>query len=254
MKVSVTTSPGGRARVTVEVEAGTTMRMSVYRVVGGRDVPLLGGRDLPAESTVIDDVEVDLNVPVRWRAVLSDGFSAVSDFVVVTSQYPILSNPYTGRWVPVVLVSLGEEQAGQRGKAIDIEESDQVVFVYDVESAVRREITLMTLTAAARNAFLELVAAGGPLLLRCACQRHPVGWFVRDGGQRTSKKLDPLSRNDWWVHSWAATVSVAAPRPDERPVGDTLGDLHQAVPTTLAAIAAQWATLGDIARADLKAG
>ena len=74
--VAVTTAQvtGLGVRVTVTVTspaAGSTM--TLYRVEGSREGPVLGAIDVPAASTVFDDVEVGLNTAAPWRAVLSTG-------------------------------------------------------------------------------------------------------------------------------------------------------------------------------------
>lgn len=248
---------GFTARLTITVTGATAgATMTVYRVEQSREVPVLGARDVKAESNVYDDPVVDVNTATSWRVVLSTGESATTaGTLTIGSTYPILSEPHSGRFVPVVIMDMGERAAAQRGRAIDIEETADVVFLYDVESAVRFELRLLTLTEADRVGFLALVASGGPLLLRAACPVHRVGWFGRDGGERRSDLFGKHRPNDpRWVHTFASVVLVPEQRPDERPAGDTLGDLEAALPATrtLGNIAAQWVTLGAIAADDLR--
>ena len=254
--VAVTTAQvtGLGVRVTVTVTspvAGSTM--TLYRVEGSREVPVLGAIDVPAASTVFDDVEVGLNTPATWRAVLSTGEVGTSAPRTVSNALCVLSEPYSGRWVEVAILDLGERESAQRGKALDIEETAEVVYVYDVESAERHPISLLTFTDEDQRALLDLAASGAPLLLRSACPVHAVGWFARDGGSRRTSRLNKYRASDpRMVHTFSSTVRVPIPAPDVRPAGDTLGDLHAVVPTTLGAISTTWATLGAIAAADLR--
>lgn len=249
---SQVTGLGVRVSVTVTAPvAGSTF--TLYRAEGSHEVPVLGAIDVPAASTVFDDVEVSLNVPTRWRAVLSTGESGTSAIRTVANTLCVLSDPYLGQWVEVAILDLGDREAAQRGKALDIEETAEVVYVYDVESAERHPISLLTFSEEDRETLLKLAAPGSPLLLRAACQVHTVGWFARDGGSRRTSRLSKYKASDpRVVHTFSQTVRVPVPAPNVRPAGDTLGDLADAVPTNLGAIEAQWATLGAVAAADLR--
>lgn len=255
--ITATEVYGFTARITVTVaDAAAGATMTVYRVEQSREVPVLGARDVPAESTVYDDPVVDVNTATTWRVVLSTGETASTPApVTIPSTYPILSEPHSGRFVPVVILDMGDRSAAQRGRAIDIEETADVVFLYDVESAVRFDLQLLTLTEAGRAEFVALAASGAPLLLRAACPVHRVGWFGRDGGERKSARFGKYRPDDpRWTHHFSSVVLVPEQRPDERPAGDTLGDLDASVPSprTLGELAAQWTTLGAIAADDLR--
>ena len=220
--VAVTTAQvtGLGVRVTVTVTspaAGSTM--TLYRVEGSREVPVLGAIDVPAASTVFDDVEVGLNVATTWRAVLSTGEVGTSAPRTVSNALCVLSDPYSGRWVEVAILDLGERESAQRGKALDIEETAEVVYVYDVESAERHPIALLTFTDEDQRALLDLAASGAPLLLRSACPVHTVGWFARDGGSRPrrSRSSSIHSRTSAPVFSIASVGRSLLPRMKHTP-------------------------------------
>lgn len=229
---------------------GTTM--TVVRVNGAVESPVLGATDVPAADNVFDDPEVDLNASVFWRVTLSTGETATSPLLFIANTFPVLSDPYSGRWVEVAIVDMGDPSAAQRGKAIDIEETAEVVYVYDVESAPRSQLVLLTRTREDRVAFDELMRPGGPLLLRASCPDHQVGWWARDGGTRDTTSIVKGGMSEARVHTFTSTVRVPVPRPDTRPIGDTLQDLHLVTPVNLSQIEATWSTLGAIAAADLR--
>lgn len=245
---------GHTARIELAVSgAASGDTMTVTRVDVDAEEAVLGAVELPAASTILDDPAVPLNRPVTWRVVLSTGEVVVLGPITVQSVWPILSDPHAGVSVRVAIVDMGDRDSAQRGKAIDIEETSDVVFVWDVESAARWPLELLTYTDAERRTFDRLAGAGGPLLLRAACPIHDVGWFARDGGSRRSRKLRKYQpRDERWAHEFTSVVVVGAQRPGERPTSDTLADVVAAAPSTLGAIAAQWSTLGAIAADDLR--
>lgn len=172
--------------------------------------------------------------------------------LTITHDWCVLSDPYSGQSADVVIADMGDRTHSQRGKALDIEETPEPVYVYDVESAARFSLTLLTLSREMTEALGGIMAAGGPLLLRAACQTHRVGWFVRDGGSRVSAPLSKAATETRSKHDLSTVVATSAPRPDDRPTGDTLGDLAEVVPTTLTAISATWTTLAAIAATDMR--
>lgn len=244
---------GWRARVSLTLigePAGT--RVTLWRDdLSGALVGVAGGADLAA-GTVLDDTPA-LNRPTWYRGVVSDGRQVVAGPVTVTSTVPVLADPSAGDAVQVTVAQWPEIEITGRATPLVVDvadpDADPVVWLTAPEAQAVAQVTLRTDDGPTLRQVRAMMRPGRPLLLRGSQPGLEDPWLVITG--RRERRV--TSR----VYDWARyhVLDVGLPRtPPDQTVplhGDTLGDLAAVVPTTLGAIADRWATLGDIARADL---
>ena len=245
---AVTVTGGARITVTTATDPAITYTLSRVREDTGDESPVLGAVNVAAAGTVWDDYATELSVPVHYVAVLSTGETFTSNTVLVESEFPILSDPYLGRSVQVRVVAGGETSWKSRATTLEVEGRRDPLVLWDVLSVAYRAPVLITDDKAGLEAIRAVLAAGGPVLLRAPCRTVEDGWMVPLSGITEA----PLGQSEAVLHTFGESVVLLAP-PEvwRRAAGDTLGDLHAAVPGTLGDIAATWSTLGEIAIADL---
>lgn len=228
IQVSAVPVSGYAVRVAVTIAnapAGSTM--SVYRRDSGSVIPVLGGYRIAPISTVLDDPVVQLGRPATWIVTMSTGEQAESAPVTIPASYPVISDPYTGLWSEVALISISSEKAETRATVLEVDGRPDPVVVWDVESAPREEIRLLTLDRAQKDGLDLVLKTGGPWVLRIPCPNFRDAWWQITGGRSADRVTNTGVQ---WRHGLSAVVRLPNPRDDRRAKGDTLGDLHAVVP------------------------
>lgn len=255
--ITATAAPDTTARITITVtgaDPGETM--SIYRIDGEARTAVLGAVNIPAVSTVITDAAVPLNRAVRWVVVFEADPEVVTIVpATVPSVFPLLSDPYTAEVVTVQVVEVDDELAlRSRAEVLTVEGDVQPYVVGDRPTGYYGRLSLLTITAEDAAALFELAAVGKAMLLRCSCGLHGDRW-IRVTEDLITARLVKKPALEARLHSWDGCIYLPrAPFPNRLTVADTLQELHDAVPTTLADIATSWATLGEIAATDLSEG
>ena len=165
-------------------------------------------------------------------------------------EWSILSNPLTGLSVRVIGAEVGSRSWHSSASVswLDVAIDGAPLIEARPEQAPRQTLSLYTTTRGERDAVAALCAARSPLLLRMGEAGVGDMWFALVG-ERVEERLFPQQAGDEWrKHSWECYI---VPRPQSIHAGSTLGDVWTDTPTNLAAVAAKWATLGDIASAVL---
>jgi hypothetical protein len=247
-----------QARLTLTVTTPTAgATIDLYRDdLSGVLVPVLGATDLLPASTVVDDVPA-LNRMTWYRAIASTGETAMTmASVTIYSDLPVLSDPRGGRAVQVTVAEWNETSIDSTSSSVQIDTEDPagdaVVWLIGPDGPATATLTLRTDDGPKLAAARTILKAGRPLLLRGSQPGLEDPWFVLAGQRRERRVTNNVTD---WRRYMVLPVGVlsGAPDPTSQVLGDTLGDLAAAVPGTLADIAAIWATLSDIAAADLKA-
>lgn len=247
---------GWQARLSLTVTSPTVgATIGLYRDdLSGVLVPVLGASALPPGSTVVDDVPA-LNRPTWWRAIASTGETAITATpVTVTSTLPILSDPRGGRAVQVTIAEWNELaiESSSTSVVVDVEDpaDDAVVWLIGSDGARTATITLRTDDGPTLAEARSILKAGRALLLRGSQPGIEDPWLIVTG-RRERRVTNTVT--DWRRYLvMEAGLPISAPDPTVPVLGDTLQDLADAY-ATLAAINTTYATLGDIAQADLKA-
>ena len=241
----------GRVTVTVTgAVVGETM--TVWRDdLSGVLRPEMGGRNIPAASTVIDDPCVMLGRPTWWRVVTSTAVSAISPTpVTIAATLPVLSDPVMGDEVAVSIKDWPELSYAGRVTVIEVEGDPQRRILSDVESTPTSEPILWTATREELAAVRRILGRGRPVLLRATDRGVEDSWIQVTG--RREQRITMRAADARRIHKLTVEHWADVPDLDQRAKGDTLGMLAVAVsPQTLGSIAATWATLGGIASADL---
>lgn len=246
--------------------AGATM-MTIYRVVAGRETPVQAATWVPVQSGTWDDAEIPIGVPVFYRARFQGSSTVLTSAVVQLGEageedtFPILSDPYRGLAVPVMVVAAQMRRThASRASTVAVEGRADPVVIWDVEGApVLDQLQFLTLTADAEAKVAAMCATGDPLLLRAPCPVVRSGWFQR-AGDRVVERFSERSTTATRKHTITELVLLDSTwRPGVRPAGDTLGDVDRvAQPKTLQGITQIYvngrpaSTLLDIASAGLR--
>lgn len=247
---------GSRAILTIDLEGATTLgTMTLWRIEpDGTEVPVAGAAGIPAVSTVVADVAAGLVRVLSWRVDFTGGPSATSNTLTIASVPApygagmcLVTHPVTGMTAPVIVVSWTDLDREGQGAALVIPGRDEPIELTDVEMLPTAPLELLTLTADDEAALDALLAAGEIVLLRTVDPGYP-DTFIKVR-RRNTKRL--TRRGMPRLHS-VDVQHHRHPSPETRATGDTLQNLHDAVPTDLQAIADRWpGDLLDIAAADL---
>lgn len=240
VRLRVTTAPGNVGK-SMTVTATATGHAEIVR----------GWSSVPAPSTaVVIDHEAPLERDVRY-AVLIDGAETDAVTVRLASDLPLLTDPIRGRHVPVIIQSWPTQSYERTGQELTIDGSPDPVIIEGVEMRPRSTITLIhPPTGIGAEDLAELLADRSVLRIRPTTPDLPDAWA----------STRARNRGRFSTATGSAVVDVlelqhiAQPDPDTTAIGATLGDLHDAVPTTLGAIHLRWpGTLADIALEDFTA-
>lgn len=248
---------GYAVRVTLTVDPADPIAgpITVWREsLEGTRVPVRGSVDHPGQSDVWDDTEAPLNRQTWYVLVDAAGREIyTADPVIQAAGQPVLSDPLTGAWVHVTVVEENERRYPQRATVLDVEGRRQRIRIYDVEgSADLPALKLRTDTATDLSLLRDLFKSGKVLQLRYSCPGGEDAWIGLTGERSEQRRTMRIS--DWTRYHVLEPMAEEQPDPETRATGDTLQDLHNAVPGTLQDIADQWpGTLLDIASTDLGA-
>ena len=248
-----TTVSAGTVRLRITIAAGTVGKaLTITAAATGRAARTLRGwRDVPAPAIAVAvDHEAELNLPVRY-AVLIDGVEVESVTLTVDAPLPILVDPIRGNPLEVIIQEWPAEDYERTGHEVTVAGSSAPVIIDGIETSARSSITLIhPPSGSTADQLADALRAGSRLRIRPACPDLPTVWASARGRRRRRFSTAPGSA----IVDEIELRHTAQPAPDTAAVGNTLGDLHAAVPTTLAAIAARWpGVLADIAFEDLTA-
>lgn len=239
----------GTVRLKVTLSSGVGSPMTVTATAPGRETRILRGWDAvtaPAVAVIVDH-EAELNVGVRY-AVLISGVEVEASTVTLASALPLLSDPIYGRHIPVTIQSWPEMSRETTGHELQVVGNPAPIIIEGVEMLPKSSITLIHPAGSA--ALLDAALTSSSVLrVRPSCPHLPTEWVSVRSRRRRKFSQRPDSAD---VDALELT-HLGMPAPDTVGVGGTLGDLAAEVPTTLAAIAARWTTLADIAFEDLTA-
>lgn len=218
--------------------------------------------ETPTAGTYFDgDTENTPDLLHRWTDIRHQSTSeayteaadvrVVSNLITVAADLPVLSHPVTGEQVQVRIVTW-EELGFENGRnLVRIPRRRSPIAVTGREYLPTSQVELLTETVAAMRAVRALVAEGDVLLLRPSCPGVEDAYLSLDS--RTERRMTSRPSDPVRIHPFNAD-HMEAPDMGRRGSGDTLQDLHDAVPTTLADVHDRWpGRLFDIADADLKA-
>lgn len=255
-----TVTRGAALSITV-TGAGVGETMTVWRRVGSAGlVEVMGAVAIPAQSRVIVDPEAPLNRAASWVVVTSSGVSSESGSLTVASgmaagmELGTVANPDVGLSVDIAVIARDSAARANRLELVRVEGDPDPWVIMDVPMAARVPVQLLALSEADAEQVWQVLADGGPVLLRCGCGRHQDMWIQPVGD---SVEASPLvaTGGDLVAFDLGECVRFGG-NPDLSllALSTTLGDIDDAVdPHTLGAIAARWSTLGAIAAADLGA-
>lgn len=251
---------GEQARSISEEILTTPETMSVFRSVAGVLTPIRGLQNVPAVGATISDNEIPLGTMVTYVVVLSNGLRYYSNPVMVQtspasfgdqSSWPILSDPITGESVRVIIRDWPEKTIKNEGQRIRVRGRRAPIIVSDIEGTPESSPVLETATLEDAARLDALLSHGEPVLLRAPCPGIDDAYLHVDS-RTVARVQEHKPTHPGRVHTLSA-VEVDPPDMHVRGRGDTLGDLD-AVTGTMGAVASRWATLGDVAAADLIGG
>lgn len=227
--------------------------MTVWRRVGTAAlVQVMGAASIPAASRVVIDPEAPLNRAASWVVTTSTGASDESSQLTVPSPLSAIADPVSGVLADVAVITRDTASRINRVTVVQVEGDPTPWIVADVPMDARVPLRLLATSAAATTKVWQVLATGEPVLLRCGCGQHADVW-VQPVGDAVSSEPLVATGGDLTAFDLGECV-VFAGNPDLTSLArsTTLGDVDAAVtPHTLGAIATRWATLGEIAAADL---
>lgn len=251
---ALTVQPYSWARTAITYAGGgsgvvTLIRTTTYddgRVVS---VPVAGAVSVPAAA---GDVWIDGDAP------LGDGIASIVYSMAGSSvnarvedrRWEVLSDPYTGESLTVIGANISTKSWESETSATfrHVEVLGAPLVHARPEQSPTVKLAVYTTTRADREVLDLLFHERRPLLLRSPDRGVDDLWFVVVGERTESRIADQHANDEWRIHEWEA---FEVPRPDARldgrHAGANLGLLHEAVPTTLQAIANRWSDLGKIA-------
>ena len=230
--------------------------MTVTRKVGtGAPQPVMGASAVPAATRVLVDPEAPLNRAATWTVTTTSGATATSAALTVPADLATLADPVRGIVAECAVITRDDWRRTQRVDVVQVEGSTTPAVIWDVPSGKQMPVQLLTLDSTAETAIGALLDTGNALLLRCACGQHSDVWIQSIDSQAGASRL--VKRSASVLRQWelgTCLVFGTNPRAAEAALGNTLGDVYDAVAVkTLGAISDRWATLGAIAEADLGA-
>ncbi len=264
MAISITAAEQTGRRVAVTV-AGLSSSvpavdtLTLYRDdLDGPRVPVRGylTYDPTTDGFVAFDNEAPLARPVFYVLEVTRTDDTIATYttaaaVVLASDYPVISEPVQGDSVDLsAIVTWATLERTGRASVVDVVDRPDPIVVSAGLTSPSSSPTLRTDTVAARRSVRTLLELSQVLLIR---DPHP---DVEDAyivvGKVSEQRLtnDPTDVRRWHVldvrHVGIPAVGITSP-------GDTLQDLADAFPGTLADVNAHFATLLDIAAADMAA-
>jgi hypothetical protein len=187
--------------------------------------------------------------------ILADGsiLTATSTPLTLSVDVPWLSEPISGRALPVTVLSWPELEHDTPASVIRVAGRAAPVVVLDIASSAESEVTLRTSSLTDLRELRDLAGRGEALLLRATCQGVEDGYLAVLG--RTERRVTNSGEDE--RRNVALTVQhVDLPAPDVAALGDTLADLAEAYPSppaNLTTLGGAYPTLLDLARDNLGA-
>lgn len=241
--------------------------IDLYRVVDGARTPVRGaaGATPSAGSMLITDNEAPFGVEVSY--VLTQSFEdgtireTASGVARLHADLPWLTNPITGDGVALTIVDWPELAYAARHSIIPVAGRVAPVAISDVRTSAASSMVVLTRTREQLVALRTLLATGDVILARPVCEAVEgdylaVGDVSEARYRPTSPRDDPRpAGSDWRRLVTLAVQAVDQPSPAIPATGDTLLDLSEYVPGTLADLAASFPdpdTLLTIAQTALK--
>ena len=244
------------ARNLVRYAGGGTGTVGVTRTATYADgrveaVVVAGAGSFPGS---VPGVWVDGDVPYGSK-VASIRYGVGATTITVPAEvraWSVLSNPLTGLSVKVIGAEVGARSwhSSTSVSWLDVAIDGAPLIEARPEQAARQSLSLYTTTRGERDAVATLCAARTPLLLRMGESGVDDMWFALVGERVEERLFTQQADDEWRKHSWEC-YTVPRPSSTTPHAGSTLGDVRTDTPTDLAAVAAKWATLGDIAAAVL---
>jgi len=241
----------GRAIVTVTASPSGWGPWSLIRDQGGTLSTVRGISGLTG-STVAVDGEIALNVPATYR-IRDDTTGVVSTTgapVTVPATLSTVSDPITGLNVDPWIVSWDTDTPGPQSSLVWAVDASTPIVLVAPERAATTPLVILTETLAAADLLGGILASGDVFLVRPACPKLPTVHAVATA--REVARFMPDDPDDETRIHRITIQRTGMPDVNTRALGDTLGDVNTAVPTTLGAINTRWGTLGAIAAANLK--
>jgi hypothetical protein len=204
-------------------------------------------------SYVVPDREPPLGFPVTYYALrAADGTRDYSGWVTVPAELPVLSDPITGIYAELTIKEWPDRKRQARRTVLDIPGRDNPIVIAGRMGHVESQVLLRTDTTEAADAVAQLLQTGHTVQLRAP--DPGVGDAYLSPGVWTESRVTNDGADVRRYHAIEVT-HTDMPNPDIPTAGDTLEELADAVPGTLADIAARWPTsLLEIAQADLSGG
>lgn len=204
-----------------------------------------------AETPVVDH-EAPLNEPVTISVQVGDQPS--SEWVSVTdtipSDYPLISDPLLGNHMEVTIQSWPDWAYERAGKTVEISDSRFPVIIDGFERGATSTLTLIHNRDTESARILQQVLRDKSVLrVRPSCPGLPAAWVSVRG--RSRRRFS--ARTDSAQVDVLDLIHTDMPDRGQEAIGSSLQALHDAVPTTLAAISARWPNAGliTISLADL---
>lgn len=234
---------------------------TLYRVVDGARTLVRGALGLTpsGNALVVTDQETPFAVPVTWvlQQMGQDGtvYELASNTLTIETRLPWLTNPISGEGVTLTIAEWTETTRAGRTGVLAISGRAAPVVVADVRATPTSDLVVVATSRADLRALRDLLASGEVILVRAPCEAVETSYQVI--GDVTETRLDPADGSSWRRKITLACQEVEAPDLAVEALGDTLQDLADFVPTTLADLAAAFgpsATLLTIAQTNLAAG
>ncbi|MGN8690014.1 hypothetical protein ACTND8_08940 [Atopobiaceae bacterium HCP3S3_F7] len=243
-----TTITGWTVRFRVDVDADKVgLPITVMATAADVERPVRGwSRPRPAPASLVAiDHEASLSHPTRYDVVIS-GRIAASATVTVPSALPVITDPIRGRHIPVTIGSWDEWAHDRNQISLTVARRRDPIILDAVEMLPTSTITLIH-TAGGAAALADLLQDQSLVQIRPTCPYLPTAWVSCGARKRSLFSHAPGSATVDQI----SVQHIGQPAPDTTAQGNTLRDLALAVPTTLAAIAARWPQMIDIAYEDL---
>lgn len=220
---------------------GSQGALTIYRVVGSTYTPVRGLSNLqPTTSTVVGyDQAAPFGVEVFYTMefVRDDG-TVTEDTagpLVLTSDSSWLSHPITGQGLPVTIVTWTEWVYAARQSIVQVSGRAAPVVVSDKRLRPTSELELFTATREDLMTLRELLATGDILQMRPVCDAvEPDFLAIGDVTETRYVEAGPGTGSDWRRITTLACQAVDQPAPAIPAIGDTLENLANYVPGTLA--------------------
>lgn len=237
-----------RVRVTLEDVPSppepTISSISLMREVDGVRSPVRGaqGMPVPNDALVITDNEAPFGKPVTYvlikRYTNGTQVEYLSNAVTLTTALPWISHPITGLGVAATITEWPELTYAGRQTIVAVAGRSRPIVISDRRIAASSELVMLTKTRDALLDLRALLATGDPLLVRPICDAVEGDYLaIGDVSEARVKPNGEGAGSDWRRLVSMDVQAVDAPDTAIPAVGDTLQDLADYAPGTLAELA-----------------